>query len=164
MKFVWQISYPPVNASFSYTTNTYKVGLNVLANRLTSLNGKIPLEWLNLSHQSYKIKCKNLLLKGWGKWQSDKHQYSAHSGLVWLMVTIGSTCWLGSEYVTLSVVQTQFDTMPVGYNIVSGAYWNCTQSLWYRPTLIPLFHVHLSSKISFLKKYYVFVELRINFY
>ena len=48
----------------SHKTNTYKVGLNALANRLTSLNGKIPLEWLNLSYQSYKIKCKNLLLKG----------------------------------------------------------------------------------------------------
>ena len=33
----------------SHKTKTYKVGLNALANRLTSLNGKIPLEWLNLS-------------------------------------------------------------------------------------------------------------------
>ena len=48
----------------SHKTNTYKVGLNALANRLTTLNGKIHLVWLNLSFQSYKIKCKNLLLKG----------------------------------------------------------------------------------------------------
>ena len=127
-------------------------------------------EWQNppwmakLIYQSYKIKCKNFLLMGWGKWQSDKHQYSAHSGLVWLMVTIGSTCWLGSEYVTLSVVQTQFETMPVVCHIVIGAYSNCILFLWYLPTLFPLFDINLSCKISFLKKYCVFVELRINFY
>ena len=33
-----------------------------LTDRLSSLNGMIPLEWLNNSIETYKVKCKNLLL------------------------------------------------------------------------------------------------------
>ena len=44
-------------------TNNTKVGLNILVNRLSVLNGKIPLKWLNGSMESFKVKCKNLLLK-----------------------------------------------------------------------------------------------------
>ena len=39
-----------------------KVGINVLANRFHYLNGKLELNWLNLKYDSYKIKCKRLLL------------------------------------------------------------------------------------------------------
>ena len=39
-----------------------RIGQNVLCNKLHHLNGKIPLEWLNLSFDNYKIKCKNKLL------------------------------------------------------------------------------------------------------
>ena len=39
-----------------------KVGINVLANRFHYLNGKLELNWLNLKYESYKIKCKRLLL------------------------------------------------------------------------------------------------------
>ena len=42
--------------------NKQKIGLNALANRLTILNGKIPLEWLNMNIESYKIKCKKEFL------------------------------------------------------------------------------------------------------
>ena len=42
--------------------NKSRVGLNALANRLHVLNDKIPLVWLNLSIDTYKIKCKALLL------------------------------------------------------------------------------------------------------
>ena len=41
--------------------NNTKVGLNALANRLHVLNGRIPLAWLNLSVNTYKVKCKALL-------------------------------------------------------------------------------------------------------
>ena len=43
--------------------NKYQVGLNSLANRFTVLNGKIPLQWLNLSKIEFKLRCKDLFLK-----------------------------------------------------------------------------------------------------
>ena len=42
--------------------NKLKVGLNALSNRFKILNNKIPLTWLNLSLDTYKIKCKLLFL------------------------------------------------------------------------------------------------------
>ena len=46
----------------SLKSNVGKVGINCLANRLTVINNKIPLNWLNLSLNSYKINCKKLFL------------------------------------------------------------------------------------------------------
>ena len=46
----------------SNKTNNYKVGMNSLSNRLWFLNGKIQLDWLGQSFDSFKIKCKGLLL------------------------------------------------------------------------------------------------------
>ena len=43
--------------------STYKVGNNILSNRLSILNKKITLDMLNLSLESYKIKCKALFLQ-----------------------------------------------------------------------------------------------------
>ena len=43
-------------------SNRFRIGLNSLANRLHHINGIIPLEWSNLSYDSFKVKCKNLLL------------------------------------------------------------------------------------------------------
>ena len=43
-------------------TNKHKVGLNALANRLHILNGVIPLHILNLSFETFKIKCKSIFL------------------------------------------------------------------------------------------------------
>ena len=43
--------------------NKYKVGLNLLSNRFTVINNEIPLEWLNNSKPSFKIKCKKLFLE-----------------------------------------------------------------------------------------------------
>lgn len=43
-------------------TSSYKVGNNILCNRLSCLNGKIELNLLNLSLDSYKVKCKELFL------------------------------------------------------------------------------------------------------
>ena len=43
-------------------SNKTKVGLNSLANRLHSINNLIPLSWLNLSIESFKVKCKKLIL------------------------------------------------------------------------------------------------------
>ena len=40
----------------------YDVGKNILLNRLHVLNGKIDKNWINLSIDSYKVKCKELFL------------------------------------------------------------------------------------------------------
>ena len=38
-------------------SNDNKMGLIILTNRLSILNGKIPLDWLNSSIDSFKVKC-----------------------------------------------------------------------------------------------------------
>ena len=43
-------------------SNSLRVGLNALANRLANINGKIKLTWLNLSYVSFKLKCKELFI------------------------------------------------------------------------------------------------------
>ena len=40
----------------------YDVGKNILLNRLHVLNDKIDKNWINLSLNSYKMKCKELFL------------------------------------------------------------------------------------------------------
>ena len=45
-----------------FKSNSLRVGLNALANRLSNINGKIKLLWLNLLYDSFKIKCKNLFI------------------------------------------------------------------------------------------------------
>ena len=40
-----------------------KVGKNILANRLPTINGLIEYDWLNLSRDSFKVKAKERLLK-----------------------------------------------------------------------------------------------------
>ena len=42
--------------------STHKVGRNNLINRLNTINGKGKYESLNLSLDSYKVKCKSLFL------------------------------------------------------------------------------------------------------
>ena len=42
--------------------NRLKVGMNLISNRLYYLNGKIEMDWLNLSYNTYKVKCKKLFL------------------------------------------------------------------------------------------------------
>ena len=44
-------------------SNNSRVGMNILCNRFTTLNDKIPLEWLNKSIISFKLDCKNCFLK-----------------------------------------------------------------------------------------------------
>ena len=44
-------------------TNKRKVGNNIMVNRLSVLNDRIPLAWLNLSYESFKLKSKGLFLK-----------------------------------------------------------------------------------------------------
>ena len=48
-----------------FKSNTSKVGLNLLVNRLSILNGKIPLIWLNETMTSFKLKCKRSFLNNW---------------------------------------------------------------------------------------------------
>ena len=45
-----------------FKSNKTKVGLNLLANRLSTLNGKVPCSWLNESMPSFKLKCNRLFL------------------------------------------------------------------------------------------------------
>lgn len=40
----------------------YRVGLNAMVNRLQTLNGQIPLTWLNKSFVQYKLECKKKFL------------------------------------------------------------------------------------------------------
>ncbi len=44
-------------------TSKYKIGKNLLVNRLRILNGKIKLDDLNLSLEAFKIKYKELFLR-----------------------------------------------------------------------------------------------------
>ena len=46
-----------------YNVSNYKIGQNILVNRFKSLNNKIEYQWLNESLNSFKIKCKKLLLQ-----------------------------------------------------------------------------------------------------
>ena len=43
-------------------TSRLKIGKNIAINRLKIINGKILYDWLNLSWDTFKVKCKNLLL------------------------------------------------------------------------------------------------------
>ena len=42
----------------------YDVGKNILLNRMHILNDKIEKNWINLTMNSYKVKCKELFLNG----------------------------------------------------------------------------------------------------
>ena len=42
--------------------NFYKVGINSLSNRLNHINDDIPLAWLNMSIETFKVHCKRLYL------------------------------------------------------------------------------------------------------
>ena len=48
----------------AFNRNNYKVGKSKISERLTILNGKIPLQWLNLDKILYKLKCKQKILPG----------------------------------------------------------------------------------------------------
>ena len=43
---------------FATRSNNRKVGLNALANRVYILNNRIPLNWFNMSYETYKVHCK----------------------------------------------------------------------------------------------------------
>ena len=46
----------------SVKNNNYEIGINSLANRLYYINNQVPLEWLNMSMNMFKIHCKKRLL------------------------------------------------------------------------------------------------------
>ena len=39
-----------------------RIGKNIIINRLSVLNVKVKLDWMNLSYDAYKLKCQNLFL------------------------------------------------------------------------------------------------------
>ena len=68
----WLQSFKLYNVDFSrqikliaIKSNSFKVGINSVANRLPTINNRIPLSWLNLSLDTYKVKCKQTLLNVW---------------------------------------------------------------------------------------------------
>ena len=46
-----------------FSANNFKIGTNLLCNRLSSINDKVPISWLALTLESYKIKCKEKFLQ-----------------------------------------------------------------------------------------------------
>ena len=50
------------NGDYTVICNRLKIGMNMLSNRFFYLNGKIELDWFNLSFNSFKVKCKKLFL------------------------------------------------------------------------------------------------------
>jgi hypothetical protein len=48
----------------SRKSNNKRVGLNAFANRVYILNGRIPLDWLNMSINTFKVHCKKEFLTG----------------------------------------------------------------------------------------------------
>ena len=45
-----------------YESNNYKIGENLISDRLSVLSNQIPFEWLNLKIIPFKLKCKALFL------------------------------------------------------------------------------------------------------
>ena len=45
-----------------FNRSNYKVGKNLLVNQFKTLTNRINYAWLNESYESFKVKCKNLLL------------------------------------------------------------------------------------------------------
>jgi hypothetical protein len=41
--------------------SNFKIGKSIISNRLSMLNKKIPLSWLNKSFEAYKIDCKKII-------------------------------------------------------------------------------------------------------
>ena len=45
-----------------FKRNNYRVGENLICNRLSSINGKIVFELMNTSFDSFKVECKRIFL------------------------------------------------------------------------------------------------------
>ena len=51
------------NPHMNFTDNSrFKIGKNLLSNRLVIINNKIVSQWLNLSLDTYKLKCKSIFI------------------------------------------------------------------------------------------------------
>jgi hypothetical protein len=44
------------------SSNNYRCGLNLISNRFKTITGKIPFQWLNLTKDCYKKRCKDLFI------------------------------------------------------------------------------------------------------
>ena len=54
---------PRLNYANFFSRHNYDSGKNILLNRLSHLNGKIEKSWLELSLDSFKVRCKQLFLQ-----------------------------------------------------------------------------------------------------
>ena len=52
-----------INQTEFHKRQRYDVGKIILLNRLHTMNNKIEKNWINLSLETYKVKCKELFLK-----------------------------------------------------------------------------------------------------
>ena len=43
-----------------FDTSNVKIGKNLAVNRIKLVNGRVMYDWLNLSYESYKLKCKTI--------------------------------------------------------------------------------------------------------
>ena len=55
-----------------FSRQNYESGKNILLNRFAHLNGKIEKSWLELSLDSFKVKCKQLFLQTTSKSKQQK--------------------------------------------------------------------------------------------
>ena len=54
---------PRIQHANFFNRSNYESGKNILLNRLSHLNNKIPKDWLELSLDTFKVKCKTLFLQ-----------------------------------------------------------------------------------------------------
>ena len=64
-----------INASMT------RIGQNQLMNRMYVLNGKVKHDWMNLTYDVYKIKCKAILLNWWNSKDSHNDDLSKWNDL-----------------------------------------------------------------------------------
>ena len=85
LQFSWYTTVRLIHTQFSI--NLTKFGKNYLVNRMTWIKGLVKLDWLNLSFNTFKVKCKNLILTQAEKKALTKHvktEITNHQSILFL--------------------------------------------------------------------------------
>ena len=112
----------------------FNIGNILFCDRLTAINHKIPLCWLNLSLDSYKIKCKTFFLN-WN-WESIQKNSNV---IVVIFFNVGTP-----EGCIFSLLFYQSDSIDILYNWHSyplGSSWVIFSIFHYASLSILCFHV-----------------------
>ena len=65
--------------------NQLRIGMNQISNRFWPINDKIPLDWLNNSFETFKIKMKRMFISHWWRSQIKNHSTSwSNSIMIWI--------------------------------------------------------------------------------